>query len=531
VNLVTYIFKVAGEFGRWQETAILFEDRRITYAELYRQVRCCGQVLRELGLGPGERVAIVSTDDPEFIVAFLGCVGIGGVAVPVSTLLGAADLEYILGHAGARVAVVSSDQMEKVAGLKSRLPRLETLLVTGGETEGLGGLAGVVNWSAALAGVDEAELADLGDDVLAFILYTSGSTGRPKGAMHGHRNLPYTVEHCGKGALGIGAEDRVYSSSKLFFAYGLGNSLSFPLATGATTILCKERPVPAVVAGVFARHRPTVFFGVPAVFRALLEHQAEGGALDTTSIRFCVSAGEKLPERIFHEWKARTGLDILDGIGSTEMLQMFITNRSGALRPGSSGRMVPGYAARLLDDTGQEIVGAGTGQLLVQGGSAFAGYWEDPEKTAAAFQGDWVRTGDIYRRDEDGYYWFEGRGDDLFKVKGLWVSPLEVEEALYSHPEVLEVAVVPEPGEDGMNRVAAYVVCRSRPPSTPSGATAGTTTDPSKLGDQLQAHVRARLPPYKCPAVFHFTESLPRTATGKLQRYLLRQGNPGERSG
>jgi acyl-coenzyme A synthetase/AMP-(fatty) acid ligase len=302
----------------------------------------------------------------------------------------------------------------------------------------------------------------------------------------------------------------LFSSSRLFFAYGLGNSLSFPLSSAATTILCKEKPTPPLIAEIFKRHRPTIFFSVPAVFRALIEYAAENSTLETASIKFCVSAGEKLPEKVFSEWKKRTGLDILDGIGSTEMLQMFISNSREQLRPGSSGQVVPGYQAKLLDQQHQEIAGAGTGHLLIKGGSASPGYWNDAAKTAATMQGEWMRTGDLYRRDEDGYFWFEGRSDDLFKVKGLWVSPLEVEEALLSCAGVLEAAVVPGVNADGMNVVVAHVTLRSKPVSESETAAA------------LKSEVTRRLPSYKCPAEIYFTDHLPRTATGKLQRFKLR---------
>ncbi|HYY41309.1 MAG TPA: AMP-binding protein, partial [Pyrinomonadaceae bacterium] len=291
-----------------------------------------------------------------------------------------------------------------------------------------------------------------------------------------------------------------------------GNSLSFPLSTGATVILCAERPTPPVIADVLSRQRPTIFCAVPAVYRALLEYQRQGQTLVTDSLRFCVSAGEKLPAALWHEWHAATALNILDGIGSTEMLHMFITNTQEGIVPGSSGRVLPGYEARLLAQAGNDIAGAGTGDLLIKGGSAFAGYWRDTEKTAATIQADWVRTGDIYRRDEAGDYWFEGRSDDLFKVKGLWVSPVEIEEVLLACPAVAEAAVVPGTDADGMTTVTAYVVLKG-----------GHATD-AAVAEHLHAQVGAQLPAYKCPAQIDFVKALPRTATGKLQRYKLRAG-------
>ncbi|HEV3469656.1 MAG TPA: benzoate-CoA ligase family protein [Pyrinomonadaceae bacterium] len=504
MNLVEYVFRAARNSDGWSRPAILYEDQRLTYEQLFRLVKKFAGALRAVGVGPGDAVAIAAADCPEFVISFLGAAAAGSVAVPVSTMASPAELEHILGHCGARAVVITPDQAGKLQSVRGNLRRLETVLLVGGEGEG------ARSFGDAVTGAPEAEVEPVGDEATAFILYTSGSTGRPKGAVHVHRNLPFTVEAFCRHLLRVGPEDRLFSSSRLFFAYGLGNSLSFPLGSGAAAVLCKERPTPQTIAGVFERYRPTIFFGVPAVFRALLEHASRGAALETGSLKFCVSAGEKLPARIFHEWKGLTGLDILDGIGSTEMLHMFISNSREEIRVGSSGRVVPGYEAKLTDAPGREVVGAGTGDLWVKGLSASIGYWMEPEKTAAAMRDGWVRTGDLYRRDGEGYYWFEGRADDLFKVKGMWVSPVEVEEALLSCPEVSEAAVVPRVDEEGLNRVVAYVVLKSK---QPAGAEAE---------GKLNSHLSARLPPYKRPAEFHFTDALPRTATGKLQRFKLR---------
>ena len=502
MNLVEYIFQAADKLNRWSKTAILYGDERVTYEQLLHRVKKFGRLLERLGVERGDRVAIAACDCTEFVVSFLGAAALGAVAVPVSTMMTAAELRYVLKHCGAKVLIITSDQIEKVQSIRGELNELENILLIDGEAEEM------LSFDEMLTN-DEAEIADVSDDALAFILYTSGSTGQPKGAMHIHRNLPYTVETFCKQILRVAPSDRLFSSSRLFFAYGLGNSLSFPLASGATTILCKERPTPQVIAEVFKRARPTIFFAVPAAYRALLEYLSKGNALETDSIRFCVSAGEKLPEGIFYEWKRWTGLDILDGIGSTEMLQMFISNSRERIVPGSSGMVVPGYEARLLDAEGHAIEGAGIGHLIIKGASASVGYWNDAPKTAETMQGEWMRTGDLYRRDEDGNFWHEGRSDDLFKVKGLWVSPVEVEDALLSCADVLEAAVVPGLNEDGMNAVAAFVVLR---------ADAGDGTE-----ERLKAELRTKLPPYKCPSEIHFMEVLPRTATGKLQRFKLRK--------
>ena len=505
MNLVEYVFRAANESRRLSRPAVLCDDAQLTYEQLLRQAKKCGGALKSLGVKPGDRVAIVAADCPEFIAAFLGTLAVGSVAVPASTLMSPQEMLYVLEHCGARTAVITSEQLGKLQGIRRYLPRLENVLLIGGEGEG------AKSFAEALARADEADIEPLDDNTLAFILYTSGSTGQPKGAMHTHRNLPYTVETYCKHVLQVAPEDRLFSSSRLFFAYGLGNSLSFPLASCATTILCKERPTPQVIASVFERHRPTIFFGVPAVYRALLEHASSGSELDASSISLCVSAGEKLPERIFREWKELTGLEILDGIGSTEMLQMFISNRRGEVRAGSSGREVPGYEAKIIDQSGREAAGACEGALWIKGLSACAGYWNEPEKTAEAIVGEWVRTGDIYRRDAEGFYWFEGRGDDMFKVKGMWVSPVEVEDALLSCPDVLETAVVPRKDADGLNSVVAFVVLKSASLSV------------EEIEAKLKARAASLLPPYKRPSEFRFTGALPRTATGKTQRFKLKE--------
>lgn len=504
VNLVEYLFRAAGELNRGQQPAIFCEERAVSYEQLLHRVKQFGAVIRAQGIERGDRLAIIAADSPEWVISFLGTMATGAVAVPLSTMLSATELQYLLKHCGARAVVVTSEQLEKLRASAKGLPELKTILLINGEA------GETLSFGHALEGAAEAPIEAVEDGALAFILYTSGSTGQPKGAMHQHRNLPYTVETYCNHILNVEPEDRLFSSSRLFFAYGLGNSLSFPLSSGATTLLCRERPTPPVIAEVFKEGRPTIFFGVPAVFRALIEYVSQGNELETASLKFCVSAGEKLPERIFHEWKELTGLDILDGIGSTEMLHMFISNRRDRIRPGSSGRVVPGYEAKLVDEHGEEMLGAWTGHLSVKGGSMTAGYWNDEAKTAAAIEGEWMRTGDLYRRDEEGFFWFEGRSDDLFKSKGLWVSPIEVEEALLSCADVIEAAVVPGADQDGMNTVVAFVALRSWPQSEMGAA------------ERLKSEVSGRLPQYKCPAAIYFMERLPRTATGKLQRFKLR---------
>ena len=515
MNLVNFIFQAASRLDKWSHSAVLYGSSRHSYEELLTRVRQSAALIRQAGVFPGDRVAIVCCDCPDFICGFLGSIAARSIAVPISTMLSAGELEFILAHCGAKAILLSPDQIEKVTSIVSNLPDLKTAFVTGARaatgSETARSIQTAIDFHQAVSDSPPGEIEDARDDEVAFILYTSGSTGKPKGAMHLHRNLPYTVNTYCRHILKVQPEDRLFSSSRLFFAYGLGNSLSFPLSSAATSVLCNERPTPAVISEIFTRHQPTIFFAVPAVFRALLEYAASGNRLELGSLRYCVSAGEKLSECIYREWKALTGLEILDGIGSTEMLQMFISNSRDNIVPGSSGTPIPGYEARLIDNAGNEVTGEGTGSLLIKGGSASPGYWRNPEKTASTMSGEWMRTGDIYRRDSQGNYWFEGRSDDLFKVNGLWVSPIEVEEVLQAAPEVLEAAVVPTADADGINRAVAYVVLRNREPKT------------ADVVERLKAFAGGKLSSYKCPVNIFLMDRLPRTATGKLQRFKLRK--------
>ena len=513
-SIIDYLSFYAEQSG--DKTAIHYEDQAISYRELEERSAQCRGALRDLGIKDGDRVAMVMSDGPDWITAFLGILGLGAIAVPCSTMLKAPELAYMLNDSGAQTAIITPDQCETIDAARAETPTLKTVLIAGGEPQHTS--TEMLSFNQALAAAAPAPLAEITPDTLALILYTSGSTGAPKGAVHQHGDIPYTVERTGRAVYGITSDDRVFSSSRLFFAYGLGNSLSLPLGLGATSILCRERPLPPVIAQVFARFRPTIFFAVPAVFRALLEYYRQGNLLDTSSLNFCVSAGESLPAQIFHEWKDATGLDILDAIGSTELMYMFISNRRDHLRPGSSGVPVEGYDARLLDEHGQVLEGASHGNLYIKGASAIRSYWNKPEKTAETISDGWVKTGDVYRRDEEGFYWFEGRSDDLFKSSGMWVSPIEVEDVLCTHPSVLETAVVAEADQDGTNLVAAYAVLRSGVPANAETVAA------------LKAYASATLPRYKCPKRIYFLEQLPRTATGKVQRFKLRAPKPSASS-
>jgi benzoate-CoA ligase family protein len=424
----------------------------------------------------------------------LGVMGMGAVVVPCSTMLKPPELQYMFEDSGAKLVIATPEHVENVKAGKA--PRV---LVAPGEFNAL---------------LDKAPAAPLGKfdgDTPCLILYTSGSTGSPKGAVHLHDHLPETIERVARKVYGLTPQDRIFSSSRLFFAYGLGNSFSFPIGMGAQVVLCSERPTPQVIAEVFARYKPTVFFAVPAVFRALVEYARAGNKLETGTIKFCVSAGEVLPVATWNDWKEVSGVEIIETIGTTELLHAFIHNFPDRNRPGSSGIALEGYEIKLTDPEGKLVEGAGRGNLHVRGRSAIPYYLNKPEKSAELIQDGWVKTGDIYRRDEEGFYWFEGRSDDLFKCSGMWVSPGEVEDAVMSHPAVLETAVVAEADDKGATIAAAYVALRP-------GHSAG-----DGLSREILEHAAKTLPRFKRPQRIHFMDALPRTATGKVQRFKLRQ--------
>jgi benzoate-CoA ligase family protein len=469
------------EAGREGRTAILCGDESVTYGELFSRACGAGAALRDLGVQPGERVLLVMDDCPSFPAAFLGALRVGVVPVPVNPLYGPDDYSYFVEDSGARLAIVDAGCAEKVRAPKS-------LLVDELES------------SEEVAPVDT-----LRDDV-AFWLYSSGSTGRPKGVVHLHRDLLYTCETYARHVLEISEADVTFSTTKLFHAYGLGNNLSFPYWAGATTVLLSGRPAPDAVFAAVERFSPTLFFSVPTLYNAMLAAESGG---DFSSVRLCVSAAEPLPAEVWHRWKERHRLVIVDGVGSTEMLHIYCSNAPDDVAPGSSGRPVPGYEVKLIDDGGDVIEGPGAGDLYVRGDSMLREYWNQPEKTEDSIRDGWFYSRDRYRRDEDGCYWCEGRADDMFKVSGLWVSPTDVEARLIEHPAVLEAAVVGVP-VGGFTKAKAYV----------------TAVDSSRVGSELANELRefcaARLHRFQVPQLVEFVDGLPKTATGKIERYKLR---------
>ncbi|WP_050386780.1 benzoate-CoA ligase family protein [Bradyrhizobium pachyrhizi] len=505
-NAVSWLLDRNIDEGRGDK--VVFDDTvsQITYGQLQQQTRRVGNMLRRLGVRREERVAMIMLDTVDFPIVFLGAIRAGVVPVPLNTLLTAEQYAYILGDCRARVLFVSEALLPVVKDIIARMPDLEHVVVSGKDAHGHKKLSDeIVRESDVFA------TAPTHADEPAFWLYSSGSTGMPKGVRHLHSNLAATAETYAKQVLGIREDDVGLSAAKLFFAYGLGNALTFPMSVGATTVLNSERPTPAVMFALMNKYHPSIFFGVPTLFAAMLNDEATKAQSGGNRLRVCTSAGEALPESVGNAWRARFGVDILDGVGSTELLHIFLSNGPGDIKYGSSGRPVPGYKVRLVNEAGADVADGEVGELLVDAPSAGESYWNQRAKSRATFEGAWTRTGDKYTRDADGRYTFCGRADDMFKVSGIWVSPFEVESALITHPAVLEAAVVPEADPEGLLKPKAYVVLR--PESSAEG-----------LHEALKEHVKQKIGPWKYPRWIDVVDNLPKTATGKIQRFKLRDG-------
>ncbi len=506
-NFAQYLFELNA--GRAAQIAFIDDAGRLSYGEFELRARRCAAALRALGLRREERVLLAMHDCSDFPVAFLGALYAGVVPVAVNTLLSADDYAYMLAHCRAQ-AVLSSAPLVPVmqAAIAAGGREVRALVVSRGTDLPAGALA-FEDWIAAQPPL--AAAADTAADEIAFWLYSSGSTGRPKGTVHTHANPYWTAELYGRRTLGLRADDLCFSAAKLFFAYGLGNSLSFPLSVGATVLLMAERPTPAAVFQRWLEHRPTVFFGAPTGYAGLLA-APELPPRSAVAMRLCVSAGEALPREIGERFAAHYGVDVIDGIGSTEMLHIFLSNRPGDVRYGSSGKPVAGYDIELRDEAGQPVTAAGQiGDLSIRGPSSALMYWEDRARSDSTFQGAWTRSGDKYEIDADGYYIYSGRSDDMLKVSGQYVSPFEVEATLVQHPAVLEAALIGVIDPNGLTRPKAYVVLKDRGQAS------------AALASELQQFVKARLAPHKYPREVEFLDELPKTATGKIQRFRLRE--------
>ncbi len=496
--------------GRAGKTALIDDQGTLTYGELAEQVRRCAAALAALGLRREERVLLLMHDCSDWVVAFLGALHAGVVPVAVNTLLTAQDYAYMLANSRAQAALVSAALLPTLQTALGHQPHEVKHLVVSRATGALP--AGAHDFAGLLARTPPAgAAADTHGDEPAFWLYSSGSTGAPKGTVHTQANLYWTAELYGKAVLGLREDDVVFSAAKLFFAYGLGNALSFPLSVGASVLLMAERPTPQACFKRFVERQPTVFYGAPTGYGGMLA-SPDLPKKSQVALRLCSSAGEALPQDIGQRWTDHFGVEIIDGIGSTEMLHVFLSNRPGDVRYGTTGKPVPGYQIELRGEDGKPVPDGEIGDLYIRGPSAALMYWNNRAKSRDTFQGGWTKAGDKYTRDADGYCTYAGRNDDMLKVSGIYVSPFEVEATLVQHPAVLEAAVIGKTDADGLTKTKAFVVLKSD----------GQTTEA-----ELQAFVKEKLAPYKYPRFIEFLPELPKTATGKIQRFRLRERETG----
>lgn len=517
-NLAAYLLEGNLERGNGDKIALYDRHKTYTYAQLNSLVRCSASLLEKLGVERENRIGILLPNRVESIAVFLGAIWLGAVPVPINPACSLAEINYILQDSRLKVLLTSQAWAEKLETGRRGDKETERL----GLTPNSGSLLSdylrhvlLVDGEQPFLSLveDHAEFntcAPTSADEAAFWLYTSGSTGKPKGVIHAHRSALVCIEQYAKAILGLHEKDIVYSVASIAFAYGLGNSLYFPLAVGATSVLSDANSAFDIIEDI-QHYRPTVFFAIPTVYARILEIQ-EIATLDSSSLRLCVCAAEQLPKSIWQQWQDKYGLEICEGIGTTEFLHIFLSNRLEESRSGSSGRSIPGYEVQIVDEHGLPCGDEEIGELQVSGESLMLGYWNQLQKTRQAIYGNTMRTGDKYKRDRDGWFWFMGRGDDLFKVNGQWILPLEIEAVLYQHPQVLEVAIVPEYNNgEQLTDISAYISLKSE--QQPDVETE----------KDIQTFAKQHLPHFKAPKQIYFVESLPRTSTGKVHRQRLKQ--------
>ncbi len=498
MNASTLLDRVL-DSGRADVVGLITEDGEVTYRELAGMVGAMAARLRSLGVEREQRVLMVLDDSPAFHACFLGAMRIGAVPVPVNSMDRVDNHVYYLEDSYAKVVMIEDALIESRDAMLAVRPDVHVLLGSDAGGGGAGDLESPV---------------DTHEDDMAFWLYSSGSTGRPKGVVHSHRDIGVTIENYARPVLRVSAEDVCYSTTKLFHAYGLGNGLSFPMSVGAAAVLVRGRAAPDRILGVLGSHRPTLFFSVPGLYAAMARSPAAAGT-DFSSVRACVSAAEPLPAAVLQRWMDVAGVPILDGIGSTEMLHIYCSNTLDDLAPGTSGRPVPGYELRVVDEEGRDVPVGEPGDMLVRGDSCASLYWHQREKTRRCMRGEWFYSGDRYVQTPDGRFVYQGRADDMIKAGGLWVSPADVEACLIRHPSVTESAVIGVQIED-VSRIKAFVICSSDP------------SDPAVLADELRAWCKEHLRRYEYPHLVEFVDDFPRTATGKIQRFKLREAEQAQ---
>lgn len=513
-NAVTDLVDAQVARGLAEKIAFVDDERSLTYGELQARTCAFGSALHDIGVRPEERLGILLYDTVDFPVAFWGAVRAGIVALPLNTLLTAEQYAYVLGDSRTKAIVIAASLAKTLIPILDRLPQLRTIILVDAKAVDKTVFAGreVYDFTDLVGrGRRDVFVAPTQSDEVAFWMYTSGSTGDPKAVKHVHTTPMAAAHLMGRHIIGIREDDVVFSAAKLFFSYGMGNAMAFPMSVGATAVLLPHRPTPEAVFDVIRRHQPTVFYGVPTLFASLLAHKQMRRGAGSDRLRLCVSAGEALPQNLGERWRDASGVEVFDGIGSTEMFQTFLSNQPGAVCYGTTGKAVPGYELKIVDENGREVATNEIGELVVRGPTAAEGYWNQRHKSRRTFAGEWTFTGDKYFCDAAGFFHCCGRTDDMFKVSGMWVSPLEVEAALASHEAVLEAAVIGKQDADGLVKPKAFIVLRN-----------GVAAD-DRLIETLRAHVKHCAGPWKYPRWIDIRLDLPRTATGKLQRFKLRE--------